>query len=125
VFSDLLDADDFLIKLKEQEIDTSVIISSGQKNESFVNKILNLGTVDYISKPFSPIELDARLGKNVGLGEENGTQLLDKIISKIDQNEINTDDIELLKPFLKSDLTAQILTKKFIHYIDSFKGTFL
>ncbi len=50
--------------------------------------------------------------------------LLDKIISHIDQNEIDKDDIELLKSFLKSDLTAQILTEKFIHYIYSFKGTF-
>ncbi len=61
-----MNADDFLIKLKEQEIDIPVIILSGQKNESLINRILNLGAVDYISKPFSPIELDARLGKILG-----------------------------------------------------------
>lgn len=63
LYTKSMNADDFLIKLKEQEIDTPVIILSGQKNESLVNKILNLGAVDYISKPFSPIELDARLEK--------------------------------------------------------------
>jgi DNA-binding response OmpR family regulator len=40
-----------------------VIILSSQKNESSVNRLLKLGAVDYIYKPFSPIELDARLEK--------------------------------------------------------------
>ncbi|TJX65498.1 HEAT repeat domain-containing protein [Soehngenia saccharolytica] len=68
---------------------------------------------------------DKRKSKLSHKSEFEISTLLDKIISKIDQNEINKDDIELLKSFLKSDLTAQILTEKFIHYIDSFKGTFL
>ncbi|HOK62391.1 MAG TPA: response regulator [Soehngenia sp.] len=58
-----MNADDFLMKLNELEINTPVIILSSQKNESSVKRLLNLGAVDYIYKPFSPIELDARLEK--------------------------------------------------------------
>jgi CheY-like chemotaxis protein len=56
-----MNADDFLLRLKELELNIPVIILSSQKNESSVNRLLKLGAVDYIYKPFSPIELDARL----------------------------------------------------------------
>jgi HEAT repeat protein len=52
-------------------------------------------------------------------------QLLDNIISKIEQQEVNDDEIYALKSLLNDELTAQILTEKFIHYIESFRGTFL
>ncbi|MBC7086981.1 MAG: response regulator [Tissierellales bacterium] len=58
-----MNADDFLLRLKELELNIPVIILSSQKNESSVNRLLKLGAVDYIYKPFSPIELDARLEK--------------------------------------------------------------
>lgn len=53
------------------------------------------------------------------------SSFLDDIISNIDENEISEGDMILLKSFLENELTAKILTQKFIHYIESFRGTFL
>ncbi len=58
-----MNADDFLLKLNELGINAPVIILSSQKNELTVKRLLKLGADDYIYKPFSPTELDARLGK--------------------------------------------------------------
>lgn len=51
--------------------------------------------------------------------------LLDHIISNIDENEVREDDVILLRSFLKNETTAKLLTEKFIHYIESFRGDFL
>lgn len=53
------------------------------------------------------------------------SSFLDDIISNIDENEISEGDMILLKSLLENELTAKILTQKFIHYIESFRGTFL
>lgn len=53
------------------------------------------------------------------------SSFLDDIISNIDENEISEGYMILLKSLLENELTAKILTQKFIHYIESFRGTFL
>jgi DNA-binding response OmpR family regulator len=55
-----------LERIKQIKPDVSVIMVSGQNNPELIFRASKLGADDYISKPFDPKELDARIAKVLG-----------------------------------------------------------
>lgn len=65
VITDLLMAgttgSELICKIRKHDKNIKIIILSSQKNEGFMEMALSSGADDYISKPFSPVELDLRI----------------------------------------------------------------
>ncbi|KRQ87816.1 Alkaline phosphatase synthesis transcriptional regulatory protein PhoP [Caloramator mitchellensis] len=55
--------DEFVKKIRETNKNVKIIVLSAHKSESHVQKALSAGADEYITKPFSPIELDIRIKK--------------------------------------------------------------
>ena len=53
--------DEFIKKIREVNHKVKIIVLSGQKNEEFIRRAMELGADDYVTKPFSPVELDLRV----------------------------------------------------------------
>lgn len=56
------------IKSREREHgkhDCKIIVLSGRKTEYDIERCFELGAADYVKKPFSPIELEARIRKQL------------------------------------------------------------
>ncbi|KZL92148.1 response regulator [Clostridium magnum] len=55
--------DEFIKRVRRINSKVKIIVLSGQKNEEYIKRALDLGADDYITKPFSPVELDLRIRK--------------------------------------------------------------
>lgn len=53
--------DEFIKKIREVNEQVKIIVLSGQKHEEFIRRAMELGADDYVTKPFSPVELDLRV----------------------------------------------------------------
>jgi CheY-like chemotaxis protein len=60
-----MQGDEFISEIRKINRDVKIIILSGQKNEDFIQRSLSLGADDYVTKPFSPVELDLRIRRFV------------------------------------------------------------
>ncbi|SEF38626.1 diguanylate cyclase (GGDEF) domain-containing protein [Caloramator fervidus] len=58
--------DEFTKEVKSLNKKVKIIVLSAHKSEEHVKKALNAGADDYITKPFSPVELDIRIKKLIG-----------------------------------------------------------
>lgn len=58
--------DEFIKIIKKINSSAKILVLSAQKTENFVNMALKAGADDYITKPFSPVELDLRIQKFIG-----------------------------------------------------------
>lgn len=64
-YTPTMQGDEFISEIRKISRDVKIIILSGQKNEDFIQRSLSLGADDYITKPFSPVELDLRIKRFV------------------------------------------------------------
>lgn len=64
-YTPTMQGDEFIREIRKISSYVKIIILSGQKNEDFIQRSLSLGADDYITKPFSPIELDHRIKRFV------------------------------------------------------------
>lgn len=55
--------DEFIKRVRRINSRVKIIVLSGQKNEEYIKRALDLGADDYVTKPFSPVELDLRIRK--------------------------------------------------------------
>lgn len=56
------------IKSRDREIgnrESKIIVLTGRRTENDIVRCFELGATDYVRKPFSPIELDARIRKQL------------------------------------------------------------
>ena len=58
-----MDGIDMLQRMKQIKPDVSVIMLSAQNDPELIFRASKLGADDYLSKPFEPKELDARIAK--------------------------------------------------------------
>ena len=85
--------------------DIPIIIITGQKNETVLENAFDYGSIDYINKPISQIELRARVRNVLKLKEANQTLILQKK-ELLDLNKIiNSQKEELSKSLeIKNEL---------------------
>lgn len=55
--------DELIKRIRRINSRVKIIVLSGQKNEEYIKRALDLGADDYVTKPFSPVELDLRIRK--------------------------------------------------------------
>lgn len=58
-----MNGDELAKSIKKNHKEIKVILLTSQDNEDFVKKAFEIGADDYVSKPFSPMELDSRIKK--------------------------------------------------------------
>lgn len=58
-----MDGDELCIKLKKLDSKVKILMLTGQKLDNFVIRAMKSGADDYMTKPFSPVELDFKIEK--------------------------------------------------------------
>ncbi|MGB9813312.1 MAG: response regulator [Thermovenabulum sp.] len=58
-----MDGDILTKRLKEMDRNTKVIVLTSQKMEMYIERAMKAGADDFITKPFSPVELDYKIEK--------------------------------------------------------------
>lgn len=58
-----MDGDELCAKMKSLDSNVRILILTGQKLDNFIIKAMKSGADDYITKPFSPVELDFKIEK--------------------------------------------------------------
>ncbi|MCX7904140.1 MAG: response regulator [Caloramator sp.] len=61
-----MNGDEFVKEIRKLNKNVKIIVLSGHKSESHVQRALNAGADEYVTKPFSPVELDIRIKKLIG-----------------------------------------------------------
>lgn len=61
-----MNGDEFTKEIRKLNKNVKIIVLSGHKSESHVQRALNAGADEYVTKPFSPVELDIRIKKLIG-----------------------------------------------------------
>lgn len=58
-----MDGDELCAKIKSIDKGAKVIVLTAQKLDSYVIRVMKAGADDFITKPFSPVELDYKIEK--------------------------------------------------------------
>ncbi|AEF17030.1 response regulator receiver protein [Thermoanaerobacterium xylanolyticum LX-11] len=58
-----MNGDELTKSIKKSHKEIKIILLTSQDSEDFVKKAFEIGADDYVSKPFSPMELDSRIKK--------------------------------------------------------------
>ncbi len=58
-----MQGDTFIKEIRKFNNAIKIVVLSGQKGEELMERVWKLGADDYLSKPFSPVELDLRIKK--------------------------------------------------------------
>lgn len=82
-----------------------IIIVTAKDNDTDKTLGLNLGADDYVTKPFSVIELLARIKANIRRVTQYGKDVPDEAIIRIKDLEINTADCSLKQSGISVNLT--------------------
>lgn len=103
--------DGFAIIQKTKDIDTPIIFLSAKNDVNSIVKGLKGGGIDYITKPFEPLELLARIELRIGKTKEN-IYKFKNINVNINTREVYKDDKKIYLAPKEYDLLILILNNQ-------------